>query len=291
MKRLVIGCGFLGKPLSQRWLDTGDEVFATTRSPKHASKFEECGFTPIVADITQPNSLGRLAGLDVDTVVFAVGMDRTQYQSVHSVYVDGLQNVLDVLALEPQPGSKVPHFVYVSSTGVYGDFAGDWVDETSPTDPRREGGKACLAAEELLRQSAFWDRTTILRMAGLYGGERFPTLAKIKAKAWNSLSPAGYLNLIHQQDAVAAIAAVVEKSLTGETFCVVDSHPTLRRDYYQFIADQFGLGPIPWPAQSTIDPQSRSSSSKRIGNDKLLKATGLVLKHPDFRSGMAELFG
>jgi len=217
-------------------------------------------------------------------------MDRKQYDSVHTVYVDGLRNVLQELQKATPDSSPLPHLIYVSSTGVYGDFGGDWVDETSPTDPKREGGKACLAAEQLLQASPFADRATILRMAGLYGGQRVPTLAKIKSKNWGKLSPDGFLNLIHQDDAVAAIAAVAQKKLFAETFCVVDSHPTVRRDYYQYIADQFGLGPIPWPQESTPDPSARSSSSKRISNDKLFAATGLVLKHPDFRSGLAACF-
>ncbi len=268
-------------------------MYVTTRFEDRLADLQRLGLSPIVADITIRGSLEALGKTQVesplDTIVVAVGMDRTRYDSVHSVYVDGLRNVLHVLE-DSTPDSHRPHLIYVSSTGVYGDFAGAWVDEDSHTEPQREGGQACLAAEQLLQESSFADQTTILRMAGLYGGERVPTLAKIKSGNWEKLSPDGFLNLIHRDDAVAAIAAIAEKRLTGETFCVVDSHPTLRRDYYQYIADQMGLGPIQWPRQSNVDPNSRSSSSKRIRNDKLFAATGLALKHPDFRSGLAECF-
>lgn len=281
MKRLIIGCGFVGFPLAKHWQAAGDQVFATTRSEPRSAEFEALGLVPIIADITQKDSLANLKQIDVDTVVMAVGMDRSRYESVHQVYVEGLKNVLQNLS------SSIGQFIYVSSTGVYGDFEGQWVDENSPTDPQREGGKACLAAEQTLTESTFGDSATILRMAGLYGHSRVPTRTTVEAKQWDKLSPAGYLNLIHADDAVAAIDIVAKQKIVRETFLVSDSEPTLRRDYYQFIADGYGLGPIPWDETAVPDAQSRSSSSKRISNKKLLSQTGLQLKHPSFRSGLA----
>ncbi len=271
------------------WRRNGDKVYVTTRSPERATRLTAEGFIPIILDITDFGSLAELSQHQFATVVVSVGMDRTASDSVHHVYVNGLKNVLSAL---PQPNSAnvTPHLVYVSSTGVYGDFGGDWVDEQSPTDPQRDGGKACLAAEDLLKNSEFWNSSTILRMAGLYGGSRVPTLQKVKKKVWTQLSPAGYLNLIHMDDAVAAINAVVTEKLTAEVFCVSDGNPSIRRDYYQFIADHFGLGPIDWSDEGAPDKNARSSSSKRIGNRKLLDATGLQLSHPDYRSGLAECF-
>jgi nucleoside-diphosphate-sugar epimerase len=235
---------------------------------------------PIVLDTTEANSVEQLKDLHFDTVIVAVGMDRSRYRDVYQVYVNGLKNVLKNMA------DSVLQVIYLSSTGVYGDFGGNWVDENSPTDPQRDGGKACLGAEKLLKESRFRDRATILRMAGLYGNERIPTKTTVADKQWDRLSAAGYLNLIHVDDAVSSICAVTDKKLTGETFLVSDSNPTLRRDYYQYLADMFNLGPIPWDETATPDPDSRSSSSKRISNRKLLTQTGLKLKHADFRSGL-----
>lgn len=279
MKRLVIGSGFLGFPLTQRWRSEGNSVFATTRSDHRASIFSDAGLQPIVLDTTKPATLEQLQTLKFDTVVVAVGMDRKRYDSVHDVYVGGLRNVLDNL------NESIGQLIYVSSTGVYGDFAGAWIDENSPTEPQRDGGKACLEAEQLLQSSDFADRTTILRMAGLYGNERVPTKSAVESKQWNKLSATGYLNLIHVDDAVSAICLVADQNITGETFLVADSNPTLRREYYQHLADMFELGPIPW-TDIEPDPNSRGSSSKRISNQKLLERTGLVLQHPDFRSGL-----
>ena len=285
MKRLVIGCGFLGFPLAQRWQSERNSVFATTRSTSRATEFSGLGISPLVLDITEAATVEQLKPLEFDTVVVAVGMDRKRYDDVHHVYVDGLANVLQNL------NENVGQLIYISSTGVYGDFGGEWVDESSATEPQRDGGKACLAAEQLLQASPFADRTTILRMAGLYGNERVPTRAAIESKQWDKLSATGYLNLIHVDDAVNAVCAVcagcaeTEKSILGETFLVADSSPTLRREYYQYLADMFELGPIPW-GEASPNPNSRGSSSKRVSNQKLLERTGLILAHPDFRSGL-----
>ena len=279
MKRLVIGCGFLGFPLAQRWQSEGDSVSVTTRSFDRAATFSDSGLHPFVLDTTELATVQQLRVHQFDTVVVAVGMDRQRYDSVHHVYVGGLKNVLQNLS------DNVGQLIYVSSTGVYGDFGGDWVDESSPTEPQRDGGKACLAAEQLLQDSDFANRTTILRMAGLYGNERVPTKSAIASKQWSKLSATGYLNLIHVDDAVGAVCATLGQSFHRETFLVSDSNPTLRREYYQHLADSFDLGPIPW-SDAKPDPNSRGSSSKRISNRKLLERTGLQLKHPDFRSGL-----
>lgn len=279
MKRLVIGCGFLGLPLAHRWQSAGDEVYTTTRSQERAALFEGYGFRPLVLDTTVASTLQQIRSLEFDTIVVAVGMDRSKYSSVHDVYFGGLQNVLDNL------NENVGQLIYVSSTGVYGDFGGEWVDENSPTKPARDGGKACLAAERLLRDSQFADRATVLRMAGLYGNDRVPTRNTVESKQWGKLSPKGYLNLIHVDDAVNAVCTVAQNSFLAETFLVSDSNPTPRQDYYQYLADQFELGPIPWE-DNTPDPNSRGAASKRISNRKLLERTGLVLKHPDFKSGL-----
>jgi nucleoside-diphosphate-sugar epimerase len=281
VKRLVIGCGFLGLPLALRWQNQGDSVFATTRNKQRSLEFSDIGLHPLILDTTDPVSLEQLQQQSFDTVVVAVGMDRSRYDSVHHVYVGGLENVLKNLS------EDIGQLIYVSSTGVYGDFGGEWVDESSPTDPQRDGGKACLEAEQLLQSSRFSDRATVLRMSGLYGNERVPTKSAVESKQWNKLSATGYLNLIHVDDAVSAVCIAADQNLVDETFLVSDSNPTLRREYYQFLADKFELGPIPW-ANVAPDPNSRGSSSKRISNRKFLEQTGLELKHPDFRSGLSD---
>lgn len=285
MNRLIVGCGFLGLPLAQQWAQCAKSpcTYATTRSNERAAEFRDQGISPVICDITDSASVQHaLADLpQMDTIVFAVGMDRSRYSDIRDVYVKGLQRFFKTWQ------HPIKHFIYISSTGVFGNFDGRWIDESAATAPSREGGKACLEAEKLIAETT--DNWTVLRMAGLYGGERVPTRQIVQKKDWEKLSPAGYLNLIHQTDAVNAIMATAKRKPMGQTIHCSDGHPPVRKDYYQYIADQFELGPIPWPDKSQIDAQSRSANSKRIGNKKMLELLELDLVHPDFKSGLADV--
>jgi hypothetical protein len=113
MKRLVFGCGFLGSPVGNVCSSAGDEVLGITRKHDRFAELEAAGIRPILGDITNP---ATLVGLPVvDTVLVAVGMDRTVYSDIRTVYVDGLQHILEALPTE------TGHLIYISSTGVYGN--------------------------------------------------------------------------------------------------------------------------------------------------------------------------
>ncbi len=289
MKRLIFGCGYLGSRVGSLWLEQEDSVYAFTRREERARELAELGYEPLLGDITESETIGDLP--EVDTILFAVGMDRSRYDNIRDVYVDGLQNVLKRLE-ECGSLKSLKHFVYVSSTGVYGDFGGDWINETAETNPTREGGKACVEAEQLIADSPLADRATILRFAGIYGPDRVPTRDRIEAKAWNKLSSAGYLNLIHVHDGAGIIKSVAEQfqQPNCEIFNVSDGAPSLRRDYYDFVSQQLGLGEIPWGESDSTDNDSRASSSKRVSNEKLMNGLNYEFQYPDYRSGLIQAF-
>ena len=274
----------MGYPLAKCWAKSPG-THATTRSSERAAEFLDQGISPVIFDITDSDSVKQAVEdlPQMDTIVFAVGMDRSRYSDIRDVYVKGLQCFFEAWK------HPIKHFIYISSTGVFGNFDGQWVDESAATAPSREGGKACLEAEKLIAQTT--DNWTVLRMAGLYGGERVPTRQTVQKKDWEKLSPAGYLNLIHQTDAVNAIMATADRKPMGEIIHCSDGHPPIRKDYYQYIADQVELGPIPWPEKPQVDAQSRSANSKRIGNQKMLELLELKLVHPDFKSGLGDVSG
>ena len=118
---------------------------------------------------------------------------------MREVYVDGLQNVLDRLP------ASVRRFVYASSTGVYGQTGGEWVDEESPTEPQHESGRVVLEAEGRVR--AWADRrgasAVILRFAGLYGPGRIVRRTMLERAEPIPGDPEKFLNLVHIDDAAA----------------------------------------------------------------------------------------
>src|SRR5437660_10927740 len=117
MSKLVFGCGYLGRQVADRWLAAGEKVCVVTRFAEHARRFEQHGFTPIVADVTRPATLVGLPS--AQAVLYAIGYDRTAGVSIQELYVAGLQAVLG--ALPP----SVEKFIYISTTGVYGQSDGD----------------------------------------------------------------------------------------------------------------------------------------------------------------------
>ena len=280
MRILVVGCGYLGLRTAQIWVGQKHEVHAVTRSGERAAMLEQQGITPVIADITRPDSLSDFPSVDV--VMFAVGFDRSLYNDIREVYVDGLQNVLNRL----QQDDRVGQFVYISSTGVYGNFDGDWVTEESLTDPQRPGGLACLEAERLIRASHLGSAATILRLAGIYGPDRIPRLQAITTQNWESLAPSGHVNLIHVQDAAQVTVDIVAQKQTGELLLVADGAPPLRKDFYQFVADELRAGPIDWSMTTTTDAGQRAAVDKRISNQKLVKSLNYKFSFPDYKSGV-----
>ena len=286
-EKLVIGCGYLGLRVAVRWVAQGKTVHGVTRSPDTAERFREMGICPIVADVTDTQSLGAIGKLEnIDTVLFAVGFDRSAGVPIHDVYVDGLQRVLEVLP------RGIKRFVYISSTGVYGQTDGSWVDEDSPCEPTRDGGKACLIAEQLLRSSTFADRVIVLRLAGIYGPERVPRKTDLLSN--KSFPQTGHLNLIHVEDAAATVLAAEQLATPPDTYVVSDGQPVPRCDYYSELRRLLNI-----PASTTEEVDNempdgtsrkqRTPADKKIRAEKFLRELKVELKFPSYREGLAAI--
>ncbi|MEX0977601.1 MAG: NAD-dependent epimerase/dehydratase family protein, partial [Pirellulales bacterium] len=197
MRKLIVGCGYLGSRVARLWRDAGHEVFVVTRSAERARALAADGYRPIVADVLRPQTLAGLPA--AETVLYAVGHDRASSGSIHDSYAGGLQSVLDALESEPEK------IIYISSTGVYAQARGETVDEDSATEPVREGGRASLAAERVLSAHCLGRRGVVLRLAGLYGPGRIPLAGEISSGRPIAAPENGWLNLIHVDDAAAAV--------------------------------------------------------------------------------------
>ena len=256
MSKLIIGCGYLGTRVAKCWLSAGETIWALTRNQHHAQEFEQLGIKPLLGDLTQPESLPEFP--EVDSILYAVGWDRSTGLSQREVYVEGLQSVL------PRLEGRYRNFLAISSTSVYGQDDGSWVDENSVTIPLKENGKVCLKAEEILK--AFHQKESlscqehsnecrdadskrnaqrtspslqILRLAGIYGPARLiARMDQLKSGKPLTGNPNAWLNLIHIDDAVQVVLAVeqlVEQS-SSEVWLVCDDQPIRRTDYYKQLA-------------------------------------------------------
>jgi nucleoside-diphosphate-sugar epimerase len=281
MERLVVGCGYLGLRVARRWRDQGDTVYALTRSANRAKILLEQGLRPLIGDLTDSASLPAIPA--VDTLLMAVGWDRSSGKAISEVYVGGLTNLLAALP------SQLGRLIYISSTGVYAQTDSQWVDEESVCEPQREGGVACLAAERRLLQSPYADRTVILRLAGIYGPQRLPKQSDLMAGKALAVDPEGLINLIHVDDAASTVLAASAAELElPRCFCVADGQPVRRREFYAELARQLGTGP-PSFTPPRAAARSRGSTSKRVTNQRMLRELLVKLEYPSFREGLASV--
>jgi nucleoside-diphosphate-sugar epimerase len=283
--KLIFGCGYLGQRVAREWLDAGHCVTVITRSGQRADDFRRDRYDAIVADVTQPETLAKLPV--AETVLFSVGFDKTGGQSIADVYAGGVRNALAALP------ATVERFIYISTTGVYGPAGGEWVDESTPTDPRRDGGRASLAAEQALAAHPIGKRGIILRLAGLYGAGRIPYLDRLRADEPIPVPSSGWLNLIHVDDAANAVVAADLVPPFGEgprVYCVSDGAPVPRAEYYSEVARQIGAPPPKFVAPDPLSPRAaRAESNRRVCNNRMLAELRVTLMYPDYRAGLAAI--
>ncbi len=279
---LIIGCGYLGSRVAEHWRETNCDVFALTRSTETADRFSTFGWNPVVGDITKPDSIASFP--EVDTVLLSVGFDRHAGYDIHTAFVEGIKNTIAKLP------SGISRLIYISSTGVYSQANGEWVDEESACEPQRPGGVACLEAERFLQQSEFSDRLVILRLAGIYGPERIPRLASIQKGEPISSPRDGYINLIHVDDAVQAVAAASQYEKTPVTFVIGDDEPVVRSEYFNFVAQKLNAPPVCFTEpEADSHVVSRAMADKRVKNSRMRNELGIDLTYPTYREGVTAI--
>lgn len=294
--RIVFGCGYLGLRVAKLWIHQDDHVISYTRSDNRGPELGSEGLWTAIGDVTEPNTLKSLTelpslgGAPPESLLYSVGHDRTAKPDIHAVYAGGLQNVLN--ALPP----SINRVIYISTTGVYGSAGGEWVDETTLTDPRREGGKASLAAEDVLRCHPLGSRSAILRLSGIYGPGRVPYLDKLHAGEPLPVPIEGWLNLIHVDDAARVVVAVdawlqSRDAADGpHVFCVSDGVPVRRADYYAEVAQLIGAPAPTFCAPPADSPAAaRAAADRRVSNQKLRSTLSVKLMYPSYREGLAAI--
>lgn len=301
MQKLIIGCGYVGMEVARKWLEAGHKVAALTRSEEHAHQFSELGIQPIRGEVTQLETLQQLP--EADTILYAVGFDRSASQSRREVYVDGLSNVLSVIK------QRTRKIIYLSSTSVYGQMEGEWVDETSVCEPERENGQICLQAEQLFEQQGLLAgdsssgsgtaQAVILRLAGIYGpGRLLARMEQIRAGEPLLGRPDAWLNLIHLTDIVNTILRCDMDMQLSSRYLVSDSRPVTRQEYYQTLAElldapapRFAAGAAAEQRAKSTRPNSTERAAginKRCNNKRLREELGVELVYPSIWEGLPQ---
>ena len=271
---LIVGCGYVGEALGHRLHTEGHRVFAMRRNPAGLPD----GFVPLRADVTRHDGIGALPPR-LGFVVYAVGAKSRDEAAYRAAYIDGLGNLLRVLGEEGQSPARV---VFTSSTSVYGQKRGEWVDEESPTHPRDFAGQIMLAAEGLLHGSRY--PSTVIRLGGIYGPLRTSLVQRVlAAESIPEHATPQYTNRIHRDDAAGAIAHVLGLDAPAATYLGVDDEPADQADVMRWIAARTGRV---LPSAPSEEPPR--TGSKRCSN-KRLRESGYALLRPTYREGYADL--
>ena len=293
MRVVVVGCGYVGLELAAQLAGRGHAVTGVRRSDAGLDAIEEVGrqtdgggaVDAVRADATDPGSLDALP--DADAVVFAASSGGREADAAREVYVDGLRNVIEAYAERP---SSPDRLVYTSSTGVYGDHDGGWVDEETPIDPTTEKTRVLAEAERIALETAgdAGIDGTVARFAGLYGPNRYRLERYVEGPV-----TAGYLNMVHRDDAAGAVRYLLETdSARGEPVVVVDDEPVDKHAFADWLADECGVSRPEKRSKAeriaagdlSAAAERRVRTSKRCSNDRL-RALGYEFAYPTFREG------
>lgn len=281
---VIVGCGYIGIELGTQLQATGYDVTGVRRSDEGLDAIAAAGLTPHRADATDPASLTSLP--DAKWVIFAASAGGRGADTARRIYLDGLQYTIDEYATRSMTPDRI---VYTSSTGVYGDHGGAFVDETTPIEPTTDKTEVLADAERrALAASESGIDATVTRFAGLYGPHRYRLSRYLEGPVTE-----GYLNMVHRADAAGSIAYLLsEDRARNETVLVCDDEPVDKWVFADWLATECGY---PEPAKRTVEERLADSSlsetakrriktSKRCSNQKL-RTLGYRFSHPTYRSG------
>jgi nucleoside-diphosphate-sugar epimerase len=220
----------------------------------------------------------------LEFVVYTAAPDGPDEGDYRSIYVEGLSHVIDALRHQAQKPRRV---LFTSSTVVYAQSAGEWVDETSPTEPVHFSGIRMLDAERLLLGSSF--PATILRLGGIYGPGRAGLIERVrKGEAVCIDGPATYTNRIHRDDCAGALQHLMSLPQQEGLYLGVDHEPAEEGEVLRWLAAQLGVPPPRVERSTDLGPRRRRAGNKRCRNTKLV-ASGYVFRYPTFREGYGAL--
>lgn len=271
---LLIGCGDIGSAVGLQMLADGVPVLGLRRDIERLPR----GLPGLAVDYASAD-MQRLAQWDGDTVVLTPIPAEYSEAGYRKGYVEPVTRLLRALG-----GTAPRRILLVSSTRVYGEQGGAWVDEASALMPTDYSGELICQAERLLLQSPH--QATIIRFGGIYG--RWPSrlIQRIQTGRLRRARPTVFGNRIHRRDCVGMLLHLLGKLQRGETllpcYLGVDNAPVSLWEVEHWLASQLQVMPAPG------EVPGRDGAGKRCRNTRLLHS-GYRLRYPDYRAGYGAL--
>lgn len=273
-KILIAGCGYTGCALALRLLKEDHLVWGLRRNPDGLPVHVR----PFRADLHDLDSLRPLPDY-FDYVFYTAGAEDHSETAYRQTYIDGLWNLLEVLEVE---GRRPERIFFTSSTAVYAQNGGEWLDETSPTEPQRFNGQYLLEAEALLRGSMF--PSTVLRLGGIYGPGRTRLIDQVReGEAYCVEGRNTYLNLIHRDDCAGMLHHLMHLDAPEPLYLGVDHQPVEKNALLRWIAGRLGVAP-PRSVPAEKAPQPSRGGNRRFLNTRI-KTSGYEFMYPTVYQG------
>jgi nucleoside-diphosphate-sugar epimerase len=282
---LIVGCGDIGLRVAAL-LAPRVRVLALSSSPQRFAALRAQGVVPLAGNLDHPQTLARLAGLGQRVLHLAP----PRAQGGDDVRTAAL---LHALGTRQVPGA----LVYASTSGVYGDCAGAWVEETRATQPATPRAQRRVQAERRVRAWGLRSgvRTSVLRVPGIYAPDRVggtPRERLLSATPVLRAQDDVYTSHIHADDLARACVAALWRGRAQRIYNVCDGHELKMGDYFDLAADLFALPRPPRvslaEAQRLLSPERLSfmRESRRLRNARLTQELGLQLRYADVRAGL-----
>lgn len=279
---LIVGCGDVGMRLLPL-LRGRCRVFALTSQPERRAELRAAGAIPVVADLDRPQSLRRLRNL----APWVLHLAPPQPDGEHDRRTRRLAAAL----------GDVRRLVYVSTSGVYGDCGGALVGESRPVAPRNARARRRVDAERVLRAWGLANgaRVAILRVPGIYADDRLPLRRLEQGTPALRSEDDVYTNHVHADDLARIVLGALWHGRPGRVYHAVDDTRMKMADYFDAVADAFGLARPPRLAraqlQQAVTPMLLSfmSESRRLDNTRMKNELKMRLRHPEVGACLARL--
>ncbi|GAB3542292.1 NAD-dependent epimerase/dehydratase family protein [Arthrobacter tecti] len=269
MTILIAGCGDLGTQTGLNFAASGHRVVGWRRSPEKLPP----EIDGAAVDLTRP--LPALPEA-TDVVVIALTAGGRTEAAYRSTYYDGAVNLLNAFERD---GVKPRRIIFVSSTAVYGNDDGAWIDESALPEPATPTGKILRETETMLTDRA--PQTVLLRLSGIYGPGRTRLIDQVRSGAALKSAP-HWTNRIHRDDAAAAIVHLARLEIPAPAYLGSDCEPALLADVHRFLADELGL---PFRHEHDDDDSALQPATGKRCDSSLLQRSGFEFTYPTYRDG------
>jgi nucleoside-diphosphate-sugar epimerase len=267
-KVLIAGCGDVGNALATRLLADGCEVWGVRRRIDALAP----GVVPWRIDLLDLATSAK-PPTAFDYVFYTASADRRDEHTYRAIYVDALR---DLLAALRDAGCPLRRVFFTSSTAVYGQSLGEWVDEGSSTEPSGFNGRVLLEAEAIVRDAP--ETGASIRLSGIYG----PGRTRLVRKVWDGEAAAtpGWTNRIHVDDCAAALHHLMRLDDLAPLYLGSDDEPATTAEVVTWMSHELGV-PVPLPGDA-------GRLNKRCRN-ALLRESGFRFRYPSFRDGYPDI--